>query len=385
MRIMKIVRAPKVLVILPFAFQEGLDKYAGIIRFLQNTNRVWEIRLDRMSRSTDNRHNYRLDDFDGIIADDQTSDQDVHPLLQSTLPLITLDWRNRSLLECRRKTVCISANSATIGRMAAETFIAIGQYASFAFLPTEQPAGWAAERQAAFAKRLLKRGLKVTTLTTGPSLCSQLQKLPKPAAVFAASDIAAAALLDRARDLQIAIPMDLSVISVDNEQLICNNTTPPLASIQPDFEKAGYLAAKALQTIFDRGKPSRMQHYPIKGLIQRKSLGIPRGDGRLVERACNLINGTRLSQLHGISNIARQLGISRRTLDKCFRQINDKSVLEYIQQRRLREMQTLLKSSNLPIAEICAKCFPSGSTHPMRFFKRATGLTMQQYRAQFSK
>ena len=372
---------PKVLLVLPLAFQDGLDKYFGIMRFLRESDLNWEIRLDRMTLSPDNRYSYRFADFDGIIADGPINSKDATALLRSTLPLVAMDWGNRSALARRRKTVSIASDSATIGRTAADTFLKVGQYASFAFMPTEQPTGWTSERHAAFAKRLFRHGYEVIALQPGPSLCTQLRQLPKPAAVFCANDIAAAELIDCARDLKMDIPLDLSVLGVDNEQITCTNTVPPLASIQPDFKSAGYLAARTLQSMLDGKSPPKNQLYPINGIVQRKSLGTPRGDGRLVERACHLIESTELQKLHGISEIAAQLGISRRTLDKCFRQIKGFSVLDFIQQRRLREMQQLLRSSNLSVSQICTHCFPSGGTHPMRIFKREIGMTMLQYRS----
>lgn len=373
-------KVAKVLVILPLAFQEGLDKYAGIIRFLRDIDRTWNIHLDRMTRSTDNRPNYRLDDFDGIIADDPTSEQDGKSLLRSTLPLVALDWRNRTALSHRRKTVSIYSDPKAIGRKAAEAFLDIGQYASYAYLSPGLPSSWSAERLDAFLKRLVRKGLDATVLNPGPTLAKQLLQLQKPAAVFAANDIAAADFLDLAKDLQVSVPLDVSVIGVDNEQITCTNTTPPLASIQPDFEKAGHLAASSLQALLDGKSPAKSRHYPIKGVVRRKSLGIPRGNGRLAERACQLIDNTPLPDLSRISNIANQLGISRRTLDKCFQQIVGCSVLDFIQRRRLLEMQRLLKSSHLSITQICAACFPSCDSYPMRFFKRKVGMTMLQYR-----
>ena len=377
---MKTAKTPKVLLVLPLAFQDGLDKYFGIMRFLRESDLAWEIRLDRMTLSPDNRYSYRFADFDGIIADGPTNDKDAALLVRSALPLVAIDWGDRSTLARRRQTVSIVSDSAAIGRNAADAFLKVGQYASFAFMPTEKATNWASERHAAFAKRLSRHGHEVIALQPGPSLRVQLRKLPKPAAVFCANDIAAAELVDCARDLQMNIPLDLSVLGVDNEQIICANTIPPLASIQPDFKSAGYLAARALKSILDGKTPPRNQLYPINGIVQRKSLGTPRGDGRLVERACHLIENTDLQELRGISGIAAQLGISRRTLDKCFRQIKGCSVLDFIQRRRLREMQLLLSSSNLSVAQICAQCFPSGGTHPMRIFKRETGMTMLQYR-----
>ena len=46
------------------------------------------------------------------------------------------------------------------------------------------------------------------------------------------------------------MPKDIAVIGIDNDVVICENTIPALASVAPNFEQAGYLAAELLSRRF---------------------------------------------------------------------------------------------------------------------------------------
>ena len=74
------------------------------------------------------------------------------------------------------------------------------------------------------------------------------------------------------------------------------------------------------------------------------------------------------------------LDIPRRLLDRRFRQIVGRSVLDVIQDKRLESVCTLLRTTELPISEICASCSFGSGTYPLRLFKAKMGMTMRTYR-----
>jgi AraC-like DNA-binding protein len=80
-----------------------------------------------------------------------------------------------------------------------------------------------------------------------------------------------------------------------------------------------------------------------------------------------------------IQDIARELGVSAQTLRKDFVRSERISLREYIAGQRVEAMQNLLKTTNLPCMNICREL---GCREDVgeRFFKRQTGMTMQQFR-----
>ena len=67
-------------------------------------------------------------------------------------------------------------------------------------------------------------------------------------------------------------------------------------------------------------------------------------------------------------------------LERRFRQIVGRSVLDVIQDKRLESVCTLLRTTELPISEICASCSFGSGTYPLRLFKARMGMTMRAYR-----
>jgi LacI family transcriptional regulator len=144
------------------------------------------------------------------------------------------------------------------------------------------------------------------------------------------------------------------------------------------------MAAAALHKMILGKRVAKRQKYGVQGIIMRRSLEPSGTAGRLVQRAREIIRDTCLS-CDNINLIAQRLGVSRRLLDRRFRQIEGKSVLEAIQEHRIEEACRLLRNTEMSIAEVCATCSFGSGTYPMRLFKKHTGQSMLAYRKLYRK
>ena len=361
------------------AFQDGLAKYNGVMRFLREHKPDWNIRLDRMAPSVNRPTIGEKDSFNGAIIDGSASTGMARAYVATPIPLVAIDWRHPEIGLGRRRMVHITSDNAQIGRIAAKTLLETSNFTTFAFCPLSDNTIWSIRRGEAFVRALRHRKASVIPLDVAHPLDEQLLKLTKPAAVFAANDDVGAKVLQTCSRIGIAVPEDLSVLGVDNEQFTCLHTNPPLASIQPDFERAGYIAAQALANMLDRQSVKTRQTYHIKGIIPRGSMEPSRSAGRLVQRALELINDPQ-SKFGSIDGLAKELGVSRRLLDLRFREIRSCSVLDAIRDARMNKVCSLLSSTNLSIAEICKASQLGSGTHPLRAFRKRFGMTMRDYR-----
>ena len=359
--------------------QDGIDKYNGVMRFLREHEVQWDIRIDRLAPNWDQPQLKELPSFSGIIADGLSTAVGKKAYTASRIPLVAIDWFDRAAAITRSKTVRIDSDSVEIGEKAAETVLKTGPFASYAFLPQPDRPSWSTERGNVFSQEMQERGIDVRPIDPSAPLGAQLRALPKPTAIFAAPDTLAAQALRAARAVGIAIPDDLSILGVDNERLTCLHTDPPLATIQPDFEQAGFLAAEALDRLLRKRSTRKRLSYQVKTVVMRQSLEPPGTAGKLVQRAQEIIRNQAVT-CRTIDSIARQLGVSRRLLDRRFRQITGRSVLDMLQEQRMSDVRTLLRTTDLPISEICASCAFGSGTYPQRLFKKLTGLTMHAYR-----
>lgn len=79
-------------------------------------------------------------------------------------------------------------------------------------------------------------------------LIDWLLRLPKQTAVFVANDS----------------------LGCDNDESLCENTTPPLSSVEPDFETCGYQATQLLEQLMFHGPAaSATLFYGAKRLFKR--------------------------------------------------------------------------------------------------------------------
>jgi len=76
--------------------------------------------------------------------------------------------------------------------------------------------------------------------------------LPKPAGVLVCSDQRGAQMLEACRRAGVAVPDEVAVIGVDDDEPLCEVCYPPLSSIQAGHAGAGYEAAALLDSLMQR-------------------------------------------------------------------------------------------------------------------------------------
>src|SRR5205814_4430296 len=82
-------------------------------------------------------------------------------------------------------------------------------------------------------------------------LCDWLCALPKPVGVMACNDERGLQVLDACRRARLAVPDEVAVIGVDNDQPMCELSIPPLTSIDVNAETVGYEASALLDRMMD--------------------------------------------------------------------------------------------------------------------------------------
>ncbi|TCR65714.1 LacI family transcriptional regulator [Bosea sp. BK604] len=117
------------------------------------------------------------------------------------------------------------------------------------------------------------------TLTTGYELGLRLLKLPnRPTAIFCANDVMAIGCANAARDLDLAIPADLSLIGYNDIEL-SRHTRPPLSSCRvPNYD----MGQRAVDLLVDMALHARP---PRSLLIKMECSVIGRGSVQELETA----------------------------------------------------------------------------------------------------
>ncbi len=217
------------------------------------------------------------------------------------------------------------------------------------------------------------------------ALAAWLSKLPKPIAILACNDIRGQQIITACRDLGISMPSDVSVIGVDNDEILCRLCRPTLTSIAPNIEGIGQMAADMLNRMLDGEQVEPVLHRmaPLR-IVERQSTDITTAQDPLVLAASRII---RDRACHGISvdQICELVDCSRSTLDNLFKKHLDRPVAQEMLRIRLNRGMRLLEDSNLAIEEVARECGFTSATYFCRFFKREAGTTPALYRAQFAR
>lgn len=214
------------------------------------------------------------------------------------------------------------------------------------------------------------------------SLTKWLLTLPRPIGIMACNDMRGQHLLDACRRIEAAVPEEISVIGVDNDELVCELCDPPLSSVMPNPQRIGFEAAALLDRMMQGEEPQQMSKLiePV-GIVTRQSTDVLAIDDPLVASAVKYI---RQHACDGISvvEVLQHVPVSRSILERRFRKFIGRSPQSEIRNVQLKRVKQLLRETDLPLERIAAL---AGYEHPEYMsvvFKRELGQTPGQYRTQ---
>jgi LacI family transcriptional regulator len=213
-----------------------------------------------------------------------------------------------------------------------------------------------------------------------PAVTKWLRGLPKPVGVFAPSPDYAATVLSTCRSENIAVPEEVAVISGVDDPALCNVFTPPLSCVDIPAERVGYEAAAMLHRMM-AGEPSPKQTLWIAAthVVQRQSTDLVAIVDTDVALALRFIR-QRACQGIRVPQIAAEIGISRRVLERKFQEFVRRSPKEEILRTQIQRAKLLLAQSDLSIESVAHRSgFPSFK-HLASLFRREVGQTPRAYR-----
>ena len=375
----------KVFIALKMAGIAGQDKLAGVFRYLNERygeRSPWDMRIvrTRVELTADVLRAAISDGTDGFIVSIPDTEDAVDPLAETSIPTIVMDI-HAGALEERNENIAFIRNSAEdIGRKAAHFLLGQGVAHSYAFLHSDPMMDWSRARFAAFRNALNDAGLWCEEMFE-PAAAAQLKR---PAAVFCANDDRAFDLIKHLAAKRIKVPHDVAVLGVDNDALICENARPRISSVQPNFEEEGRLAAETLDAMMqERETPKRTLLVGVKKIVQRESTAEESHAGRLVQKAVAYINGHALEGI-GVRDVVKHLKCSRRLADLRFRELQGRSILDAITERRLDEVKRLLAGTRDKMDTIASACGYKNPTYLKNLFKKHCKMSMSDFRASAS-
>lgn len=251
---------------------------------------------------------------------------------------------------------------------------------------------WSIGREAIFLRELSRRGKSGKVFRSwsrqpgedaaafGERLVGFVSGLPKPCGILAANDEMAVHVLRAAEKAGVAVPEEMAVMGIDNDQLLCENTIPTLSSVAPAFERSGRLAAGLLARRFRQPKLKPVVlEFGSTPLERRHST---RKTERVDMRAVRAVEFVRANACKGIAvaEVVRQMGMKARMAEYAFREAAMRSIRDEIIAVRVARAKELLRNSKISVNEIYLKCGYRDPRSLRAVFKKATGCSLFQWR-----
>jgi len=192
------------------------------------------------------------DNLDGIIMRDTPENM---PLLALKIPTVVSIRYEERIPEVPN----IISDSKEIGIMAAK-YLQDKGFEHFAFCGFDDMP-WSREREQAFvdatgctSKTFIhrKKQQKQDYDKQLQDLADWLLHLPKPIGLMACNDVRGANIIEACKLAEVKVPQEVSIVGVNNDDMICQMTSPPLSSISLNIAKAGYEAADVLFQALNR-------------------------------------------------------------------------------------------------------------------------------------
>ena len=326
---------------------------------------------------------------DGVIAPDAKENREI---IGMGLPTIVYRVAEKRIPHLP----AIVADNATIGKMAAEHLLDCG-FSYFAYCGFESRP-WSRQRKESFAGRIAEAGFKASVFYTNSesgSWCSfergqnrlieWLKSLPKPVGLMAGNDVCGRHVIEACRIAGLQVPDQVAVVGVDNDELICDLTDPPMSSIALNTEKAGYEAAELLDRLI-AGENTAVLDILVRAthITTRQSTDILAAEDRTVAEAIRFIRHHSKEAIQ-VSNVVDHVAVSRRNLEQRFRRVLGRSIYNEIKRARTQQIIRMLCETDLSVSEIALRLGHPSDKHIARYFKQQTGMSLKEYRKQCRK
>ncbi|HVW02320.1 MAG TPA: DNA-binding transcriptional regulator [Planctomycetaceae bacterium] len=374
---------PEVMLIVETSMIYGREVLRGINRYVV-THQPWSLSLEPQDLMV--APPAWLDSWDGGVISRSTT-----PWLAEKLQHLQIPTVDLTDIYTRTPFPHIWTDHHQVGRLAASHLLERG-FRHFAFCGFAQHE-WSSRRHGGFREAIGQAGLDCAYdespwATSGDysweeqqeQLAVWIQSLPKPVGVMACNDRRGQQVLDACRRIEVAVPEEVAVIGVDNDELLCDLCDPPLSSVVPNAERVGYEAAALLDRLM-RGETLEQSEWLIEplGIITRQSTDVLAIDDRQVASAVRFIREHACEGI-GVDDVLRHVPLSRSVLERRFRKYLKRSPQIEIRSVQMKRVKQLLAETDLPLERIASL---AGFEHPEYMsvvFKRETGQTPGQYR-----
>lgn len=321
----------------------------------------------------------------GCVIEFATDDIALPQKALGLVPTVLLDC-NPSLARLHVSTVV--QHPSSIGAFAARHLLDM-DLAAYAYVGWAERKFWDRMRRDSFARAVRAAGRPYFRIDPGKGaatigtirarIAAGIAPLPKPTGIYCANDAMAAQVLEAAAASGLSVPNDIALLGTDNEEHLCENSVPTLSSVELDFAGAGRRCVDIIADLIRNGGPPVHERFGPLRIVRRSSTRrSPRLD-RCVVAALDMIRARATSGLSP-REVAATFPCSRRMAEMRFRAATGHSILDEIHDVQIEHAKKLLETTHIKTSMVPSMCGYGSNPFFMALFKKATGLTMSEWR-----
>lgn len=210
-----------------------------------------------------------------------------------------------------------------------------------------------------------------------------LVSLPKPVALFACDDNFALQISEICKVNNIVIPNDLSLLGVDNDELICNLSHPSISSIITNDIDGGYQTGRMLHKLImsKSNIPFNINIEPIR-IELRQSTEMYNISDNYIKTVIEYVNDN-IKQIFSVRELLSLVPLSRRNLEKKFNEATNTSIYQFILDKKVEYISNELLTTNKSLLDIAYEIGFNDVRNAYRIFKKYTGYTPMSFRKKF--
>lgn len=206
-------------------------------------------------------------------------------------------------------------------------------------------------------------------------------ELTPPVGIMLGLDDYGAEVIAGCRAAGLAVPSQVAVVGVNNDEVFCDLAEVPLSSVDLGIASVGYEAGVALAKLLAGETVAENRLVPPLAVVQRASSDTEVESDPVVAAARRHIAAHACTAMT-VADLPPLLGVSRRTLETRFCDHLGRTPREEIDRVRFATAQDLLRTTDLPPTKVARR---SGFNYINRFgtrFRQRPGVPPRVFRRQ---
>lgn len=282
----------------------------------------------------------------------------------------------------------IKSDNVEVGRIAARYFKK-RLFTNLAFLGISDKS-WSEEREKGFIEELGADHYQYFCYKNIRSdrdersgITQWLKSLPRRTAVFCCEDASALMVTEICQLIGRSVPEDIAVLGVDDDELLCEISDPPISSIQLGVEQGGYEVCRLLHQVVLKNQtgPFNVIIHPM-GVHERGSTLVHNIVDDHVLTLLSFIDRNFSSDLK-MEDILKQVPLSRRSAEIRFKKAMGITIYRYLLSVRVEHMAYLLCVTDRPLKDIAYEVGFRDLFNVSRTFSKFKGCTPLEFRHRY--